>query len=126
MMIEIKNTFYIKYMVDLYDTLSVRVSNKLYPLLLYKGCTVPYTDHNISKKPQFISTLNEYIQHELYSSWIGVFSIFSHHKSDSILHIFIVDGTSTLVIDSISRPCRFFIPRKLKHMIRRVFTMNKI
>ena len=62
----------------------------------------------------------------LYSSWIWVFSIFSHHKSDSILHIFIVDGTSTLVIDSISRPCRFFIPRKLKHMIRRVFTMNKI
>ena len=48
------------------DTLNVRVSNKLYPLLLYKSCTVPYMDHKISKKPQFISTLNEYIQHELY------------------------------------------------------------
>ena len=62
----------------------------------------------------------------LYSSWIRIFSVFSHYKSDSILHIFIVDGTSTLVIDSISRPCRFFVPRKFKHVIRRVFTMNKI
>ena len=64
------------------DTLNVRVSNKLYPLLFTKllNLKVHYTiyfkpasrtfiiymDHKISKKPQFISTLNEYIQHELY------------------------------------------------------------